>query len=129
MTNTPTETPDVPLEITDKDTAQCRNLEQFRSHPKFQQFLRLFNMQRNKEGQGQVTLVEVTSETLMKSPSIAEDAFEFFQSLQLRTTPFVLARIHQMIANVNTLIEERRKLFGQLHENETKTFSYLLEQH
>lgn len=125
MTNTPT--PAAELEVTNQDVAQCRNLQSFCNHQKFQQFLRLFNAHRKGDGQN-TGMKDVTVEELMKDPRIAERASEFFQSLQLSTTPMALAHIHQIAGNAATLIEERRKLFAQLNKTETDTFPCLLEQ-
>ncbi len=127
MTNTPDPAAETTLEVTNQDVGQCRNLQSFCTHPKFQQCLKLFNAQRKKDGQN-AELTDITNEELMKDPRIAEGAYEFFQSLQLTTTPIALARIHQIATNASTLIEERRKLFAQLNKTETDTFPCLLEQ-
>ncbi len=127
MTNAPTPAAETMIEVTDRDTVQCRNLQSFCNHPKFQQFLRLFNAHRKGDGQD-TGITDVTVEELMRDPRIAERASEFFQSLQLSTTPMALAHIHRIADNAATLIEERRKLFAQLNKTETDTFPCLLEQ-
>jgi len=122
---TAVQTQDETLDITGLDTVSCKNVQAVIQHEKFEQFLRIFNMHREREHSesGDGAYEAVTMERLLSDQGTIEEAADFVEKkLLTRGSQVANERLQEITEDMFSKLMERAEALEEAQEALTETF-------